>query len=172
MGPVIVASHEQTTDMTTKTNKLDVNRRRKNSTPRSSNKPPRVLASDAHWRVSNNENLSVKTFAQEFKHTDRSHCHARYKNILENYIPQSKQSQLIDEFNNWRKPLIASNSGRNSNEHMLCSRRMPIALRPLISFWWPILKSFRHLWEDSMHQRQQSLPCPHYQQHRPQHYLQ
>ncbi|CAO3697393.1 unnamed protein product [Rhizopus stolonifer] len=40
-----------------------------------------------HWRVSNPKNIYVKTFAQEFKHTDRHCCPSRYKTIIENHTP-------------------------------------------------------------------------------------
>lgn len=44
-------------------------------------------------------------FARQFKHTNQIYCHSRYKTIVENHTPQSEQSRLNDEFNNWRKAL-------------------------------------------------------------------
>jgi hypothetical protein len=77
--------------------------KRKNTTPRSKNKRPRVLAADASWCVDNMDNLTPKAFAIAFKYTNKIYTHSRYKTIIENHLPQPDQSRLLIEFESWRK---------------------------------------------------------------------
>ncbi|KAI9353969.1 hypothetical protein BD770DRAFT_302752, partial [Pilaira anomala] len=59
-----------------------------------SNKRPRVLAVDSSWCLRNKESLNVISFAKEFGYVDQTKCHARYRVILENHLPQEDKLRL------------------------------------------------------------------------------
>ncbi|KAI8646288.1 hypothetical protein BD408DRAFT_327766, partial [Parasitella parasitica] len=57
-------------------------------------KRPRVLAVDAQWCIYNVSTLTLKAFALEHDHYERRRCHARYRAIITNNMPETEQSRL------------------------------------------------------------------------------
>ncbi|ORE01110.1 hypothetical protein BCV72DRAFT_217923, partial [Rhizopus microsporus var. microsporus] len=55
--------------------------------------------------INNVTELSVKTFANMFKHYDRQHCYSRYSMILDSLVPEEHRGRLQGEFETWRKTM-------------------------------------------------------------------
>ncbi|GAN01917.1 hypothetical protein MAM1_0013d01354 [Mucor ambiguus] len=72
------------------------------ATPRSSNKRPKIFLADARWCVDNVQTLTAKSFAQQFQYTSSQICHARFREIVDNHIPEDSKKRILTEFDNWR----------------------------------------------------------------------
>jgi hypothetical protein len=79
--------------------------KRRMSSSTSIKKQTRIKAADVDWCINNVVNLSAKTFASTFKHSDRQYCHARYRLILESHIQEEHRGRLQDKFETWRKTM-------------------------------------------------------------------
>ncbi|KAI8143302.1 hypothetical protein BJV82DRAFT_487804, partial [Fennellomyces sp. T-0311] len=54
----------------------------------------RVLSADIQWCIDNKSNLALKSFAEEFKLSDKQYTISRYSNIIKKHHFSSERTQL------------------------------------------------------------------------------